>query len=129
MGIPFAIGAKLHHPDRVVVLLCGDFAVGLSLIKMETAVRHRVPIVIVVANNDGNSGSLRHRAYLPDHPERVAMFEPGVRYDRIMEALGGYAEHVEQPSEIRPALQRALASGRAACVNVRVDPDAPYPVN
>ena len=130
VGIPFAIGARLQQPQRVVVALCGDFAAGLSLTEMETAVRHRVPVVIVVANNDGNSGSLRQKAWFPpDYPERVTMFQPGVRYDRVMEAFGGYGEHVERPGDIGPALQRAIASGRAACVNVRVDPDAPYPSN
>jgi len=130
VGIPFAIGARLQQPERVVVALCGDFAAGLSVTEMETAVRHRVPVVIVVANNDGNSGSLRQKAWFPsDYPERVTMFQPGVRYDRIMEAFGGYGEHVERPGDIGPALQRALASGRPACVNVRVDPDAPYPSN
>jgi 2-hydroxyacyl-CoA lyase 1 len=130
VGIPFAIGARLQQPRRAVVALCGDFAAGLSLVEMETAVRHRVPVVVVVANNDGNSGALRQKAWFPpDHPERVTMFQPGVRYDRIMEAFGGYGEHVEEPAAIGPALKRAIASGRPACVNVRVDPDAPYPSN
>ena len=129
VGIPFAIGAKLQCPERTVVALCGDFATGLSLTEMETAVRHRVPVLIVVANNDGNSGSLRQKAWFPDHPERVTMFQPGVRYDRIMEAFGGHGEHVEAPADIRHALERALASGRPSCVDVRVDPDAPCPSN
>ena len=62
------------------------------------------------------------------HAERVAMYAPGVRYDRIIEAFGGHGEHVERPDEIRPALERAFASGRAACINVRVDPAAIWPI-
>jgi acetolactate synthase-1/2/3 large subunit len=49
------------------------------------------------------------------------------RYDKVVEALGGYGELVEQPEEIRPALERAFASGLPACINVICDPDAEYP--
>ena len=54
-------------------------------------------------------------------------FRQGLRYDRIAETLGGHGEHVERPEDIRPALERALASMRPACINVAVDPDAPFP--
>jgi 2-hydroxyacyl-CoA lyase 1 len=128
VGLPFAVGAKLACPERTVVVLSGDFAFGVSGMEIETAVRHQVPVIVVVANNEGGGGSLRQRAfYAPDYPERFAMFQPGIRYDRLVEALGGYGEHVEDPLVLRGALERAAASGVAACVNVRVDPDAPYP--
>lgn len=55
------------------------------------------------------------------------MFQPGLRYERIVEALGGFGEDIEDPLQLRPALARAAASGTAACVNVRVDPHTPYP--
>ncbi len=126
-GIAYAIAAKLVHPQQPVVAVCGDFAFGLAVMEMETAVRHGVPIVVVVANNDGNAGSMRQKMHFGNHPERVAMFQPGLRYDRLMETFGGYAEHVEHPGEICPAVERALASGRAACINVVVDPDASFP--
>ena len=128
VGVPFGIGAKLAFPERPVVVVSGDFAFGLSGMEIETAVRHRIPLVVVIANNDGISGGLTQKAYYaPDYPERVTMFQPGIRYDRIAEALGGHGEYVEDPRELRSALERAAASGVAACVNVRVDPDAPYP--
>lgn len=127
-GIPFAIGARMNEPGRPVVAICGDFAFGLSALELETAVRHNVPIVVVVANNDGNSGSLRQKGVYPaGYPERVSMYQPGLRYDRLAAELGAHAEHVERPEELAPALRRALACGRAACVNVVVDPDAQYP--
>ncbi len=128
VGIPYAIAAKVLHPARPVVAICGDFAFGLSAMELETAVRHRVPIVIVVANNDGNGGSLRHRMHFSDTiTEPVSMFQPGLRYDKLAEALGGYGEHVERAEEIGAALRRALASNRPACIDVAVDPDAPFP--
>ena len=128
VGIPYAVAAKIEHPERPVVAICGDFAFGLSAMELETAVRHNVPIVVVVANNDGNGGSLRQRMHLGDSAaESVMMFRPGLRYEKIMAIFGGRAEHVDRPGDIGPALTRALADGRPACINVAVDPDAPYP--
>jgi 2-hydroxyacyl-CoA lyase 1 len=128
VGIPFAIAAKLAHPARPVVAICGDFAFGLSVMELETAARHRIPIVIVVANNDGNGGALRHRMHMHGiDSEPVMRFQPGLRYDAIAAALGCHAEHVEHAKDIGPALSRAIASKRPACINVAVDPDAPFP--
>ena len=126
-GIASAIAAKIAHPRRPVVVVCGDFAFGLGVMELETAVRHGVPIVVIVANNDGNAGSLRQKMNLDKYPERVMMFQPRLRYDRLMETFGGYAEHVEHPGGVGPALERALASARAACINVVIDSDAPFP--
>jgi len=127
IGIPFGIGAKLSHPDRLVIAICGDAAFALNVMEMETAVRHNIPILVVVANNDGISGSMRQKQFLTATAERVTMFQAGLRYEEITKALGGYGEYVEHPHQVKPALQRAVASGRPACVNIRVDPDAPYP--
>jgi thiamine pyrophosphate-dependent acetolactate synthase large subunit-like protein len=90
-------------------------------------VRHRVPIVIIVVNNDGNTGGLMQRAFYPQEFERITMFQPDLRYEEIMRLFGGHADYVEQPEQIRPALERALASQRPACINVKVDPFTPYP--
>jgi 2-hydroxyacyl-CoA lyase 1 len=127
VGIPYAIAAKLVHPERPVVAICGDFAFGLSAMELETAVRHNVAIVVVVANNSGNGGSLRQRMHMGNTCEPVMMFQRGLRYDRICEVLGGVGEHVEHASDIGPALTRAIASNRPACINVAVDPDAEFP--
>jgi 2-hydroxyacyl-CoA lyase 1 len=127
-GLPYAMAAKLEHPGRPVVAICGDFAFGISAMELETAVRHDVPIVIIVANNDGNGGSLRQRMHMGDSGgERIMMFQPGLRYDQIMAMFGGHAEHVGRSEDVGPALMRALAGGRPACINVAVDPDAPFP--
>ena len=55
------------------------------------------------------------------------MFQPDIHYENIMRTFGGHAEHVDRPEELRPTLERAVASGKATCINVRVDPFAPYP--
>ena len=119
-GIPFGLGAKLASPERLVVVICGDFAFGLSTMELETAVRHQIPIIVVIANNDGISGATRQQQFLADHPERFSQFLPTLRYERIMDVFGGHAEWVTEAGDIRPALERAVASGRPACVNVRV---------
>ena len=129
VGIPFSIVARLLNPRRPVIAICGDFPFGMSAMELETTIRHRVPIVVVIANNDGNSGSLRQKAHMGAGAESVMRFQPGVRYNRIMEMLGGHAEHVDWPEEVRPALERAIASGRPACINVAIDPDAPFPAD
>lgn len=125
VGAPFAIAAKLLHPDRPVFVVQGDGSFGLNGFDFETALRFGLPMVVVVGN-DAAWGQIR----LP----QVAMFgeekSPGTllaptRYDRIVEAFGGHGEHVTDPDQIRPALERALAANTVACVNVMLDPDAP----
>ena len=127
VGVPFAVGAKLARPDVPVVSVNGDCAFGFNAMEMETAVRHSLPIVFIVNNNSGIvGGNLESRMGLPEgYEERVARFTPDVRYDKILEAFGGHAEHVTEPSEIRPALERAYNAtldGRVACVNVVSEP-------
>lgn len=127
-GIPFGIGAKLAQPDRPVIVACGDFAFGINAMEMETAVRHRIPIVVVVVNNDGILGSTRQASHFPpDYPELFSQFLPALRYERLMDAFGGHAEWVEEARDLQPALERALQSNRPACLNVRVKPGAPHP--
>jgi 2-hydroxyacyl-CoA lyase 1 len=128
VGIPFAIGAKLARPRRPVIAVCGDFAFGLSAFELETAVRHGIGIIVVVSNNDGNAGALREKELFPHgHPERIAMYCPGIRYDALMRAFGGFAAHVGDFESLEPALREALATGGPACINVAVDPHAQFP--
>ena len=127
-GIPFGIGAKLGNPECPVVVICGDTGIGFSAMEMETAIRHRIPVIVIIANNDGNMGGLKQKAYYPeDYPERVTMYQPGIHYEKIMELFGGHAEYVEHPEDLKPALERAMASGMAACINVKVDPYSAHP--
>jgi thiamine pyrophosphate-dependent acetolactate synthase large subunit-like protein len=127
-GIPMAMGAKLAAPERTVVVVCGDFGFGLSAMDLETAVRHRIPVVVVVANNDGICGGLRQKERLPrEHPELFSRFQEALRYERIAEIFGGHSEFVTDATVLGDALDRAAASGLPACLNVRVDPYAPHP--
>ncbi len=127
-GIPFGIAAKLARPDKQVVILVGDGTFGLNGMEFDTAVRHNIPIVTVIGN-DGAWGMIKHRQEITYGADRIIGSELGfTRYDKVVEALGGYGEHVRMPQDIRPALERAFASGLPACVNVETDPAITSPL-
>ena len=125
VGAPFAIAAKLLHPGRPVFVIQGDGSFGLNGMDFETALRFKLPMVCVVGN-DAAWGQIRLPQVQLFGPEKspATLLAP-TRYDKVVEALGGYGEHVEDPERIRPALERAVASATVACVNVMLDPEAP----
>jgi acetolactate synthase-1/2/3 large subunit len=125
-GPGYALAAKLANPDKQVVLLSGDGAFGFSGMEFDTLVRHRVPVICVVGNN-GIWATEKHPMRNVLGASIAADLRPGTRYDKVVEALGGHGELVERPADIRPALERAAASGLPACVNVLCDPEAEYP--
>ena len=120
-GIPFAIASKVVNPDRPVVCLQGDWAFGFNGMDIETAARFNLAIVWVVFQNGNIDKWVRTHI---DGEEDPNDFKPNMRFDIMMEALGGHGEYVEDPEEIRPALERALNSGKASLVNVIMDPGA-----
>lgn len=125
VGAPFAIAAKTLHPDRQVWVIQGDGSFGLNGMDFETALRFKRPMVCVVGN-DAAWGQIRiPQVQMFGEDRSPATLLSPTRYDRVVEALGGYGEHVTEPKEIRPALERALAQGTVACVNVMLDPEAP----
>jgi thiamine pyrophosphate-dependent acetolactate synthase large subunit-like protein len=116
VGLPFAVGAKAAKPEAQVICLHGDGSFGQNAMELDTAVRHKLPLLCVISLNGGWTAD----------PERN---KPGrdlgyTRYDKMAEALGCYAEYVEEPEEIRPALQRAwkkVEEGMVGFVNVKTD--------
>jgi acetolactate synthase-1/2/3 large subunit len=125
VGIPFGLAAQLAHPDRQVLTIIGDGSVGLNLSEFDTAVRHNLPLVVVI-NNDQGWGMSRHLQIAAYGKDRTVAVELGpVRYDLAAAAFGAHAELVERPEDIRPALERAFASGKPACINVMTDPTLP----
>jgi acetolactate synthase-1/2/3 large subunit len=122
VGPSFAIAAKLLHPERRVLLVAGDGAFGLNGMEMETAVRFGLPITCIVGN-DGGWGQIRNPQLAFWGEERsVGTSLPVTRYDRMVEALGGRGAYVTEPGDVRPALERALASNEVWCINVALDP-------
>jgi acetolactate synthase-1/2/3 large subunit len=125
-GPGFALAAKLAHPDRQVCLLLGDGAFGFAGMEFDTLVRHGVPVVAVMGNN-GIWGLEKHPMEFLYGYSVAADLQPELRYDRVVEALGGHGELVSRPDDLRPALERAFASGKPALVNVLTDPSIAYP--
>ena len=122
VGVPFGIGARLADPSRPVVVISGDMAFGISGMELETAVRCAAPLIVVVVNNEGISGGSQQRKLYPAGHERVAMFEPGIHYEKIAEAFGAHGEYIDHPEQIRAAMERALKSDKPTVINVKVDP-------
>jgi acetolactate synthase-1/2/3 large subunit len=121
-----ALAAKLAHPDRQVCLLLGDGAFGFAGMEFDSLVRHDVPVVGVMGNN-GIWALEKHPMEFLYGYSVAADLQPGCRYDEVVAALGGHGELVERPDELRPALERAFASGKPALVNVLTDPAVVYP--
>ncbi len=125
-GPGYAIAAKTAFPERQVCLLLGDGAFGFSGMEFDTMVRHDLPVVAVIGNN-GIWALEKHPMEFLYGYSVAAELLPGTRYDKVVEDLGGHGELVTKPDELRPALDRAFASGKPACVNVLTDPTVVYP--
>ena len=125
-GPGYAIAAKLARPDKQVVLLLGDGAFGFAAMEFDTMARHGIPVVAVIGNN-GIWGLEKHPMELLYGYSVAADLRPGTRYDEIVRALDCHGELVSEPEQLRPALERALGSGRPALVNVLTDPSVAYP--
>lgn len=129
VGIPFALAAKIAHPERRVVAVIGDGSAGLNLSEFDTAVRHDIPIVVVV-NNDSGWGMIRHGQRARYGQDRVVGAELNpTRYDQVAAAFGAHGELVTSASGIRSALEAAFRSGKPACINVMTDPNQPHPTS
>ena len=116
VGLPFGLGAKIAKPDKQVIVVHGDGSFGLNAMELDTAVRHNIPILVVISLNGGWTADPKG-----DKPGRNLGY---TRFDKMAETLGCYGEYVEQPDGIRPALERAqkqVDAGRVAVVNVRTD--------
>jgi len=126
-GLPFGLAAKLARPDQTVVVINGDGSFGFNALELHTAVRHNLPLVCVILN-DQSWGMIRHGQEICYGDQRVCGSELGlVHYEKVAAALGGHGELVEKEEQILPALKRALESGRPACVNVLTDRTACSP--
>ncbi|HLV59149.1 MAG TPA: acetolactate synthase [Natronosporangium sp.] len=125
-GMGYAMGARITYPDRQVCVLMGDGAAGFSLMDVESLVRHRLPVVIVVGNN-GIWGLEKHPMRAMYGYDVAADLQPGLRYDEVVAALGGAGETVSAPSQLGPALRRAFDAGVPYLVNVITDPTDAYP--
>jgi acetolactate synthase-1/2/3 large subunit len=118
-GAPYAIAAKSVFPDKTVGIVFGDGGFGFNGIEYDTMVRLGLPIIGVIGNDGvwSNIKTFHRMAY----PERLVATDLGIRpYHEMVKGLGGYGEFVDDPAEIRPALERARESGLPSLINVHI---------
>ena len=127
VGLPFANAAALARAGAPAVCISGDGALGIHLMEFDTAVRHRLPILVVVSNNAG-WGIERNSQVADFGADRViGTLLRDSRFDLVARALGGHGERVTDPAQIAPALRRALEAGLPALVDVATDIGAASP--
>ncbi|MFZ5815246.1 MAG: thiamine pyrophosphate-binding protein [Bacillota bacterium] len=120
VGMGFAMAARLARPEAQVLLFLGDGTAGLNLMEVEAAVRQNLPFVIVLGNDAGWTQIRRGQIQMFGEERAPATGLEHTRYDLAAAALGAHAEWVERPEQLRPALERALAAGKVAVVNVKL---------
>ncbi|RAK64346.1 thiamine pyrophosphate-binding protein [Phenylobacterium kunshanense] len=128
IGPGFAIGAQLAHPDRRLVQVTGDGAMGFHVQEFDTMVRHRLPIVTVVLNNEVWGMSIHGQQLMYGANYNVITQIAGTHYADIAAAFGCHAERVTTLAGVGPAMERALSAGRPALVEIMVDADIVHPV-
>jgi acetolactate synthase-1/2/3 large subunit len=124
VGMPFALAAQLANPESRVVIIYGDGSFGLNGFEYDTAVRFGLPIIGVIGNDGAWGQMMRPQGAIYGRYDATIL--EYTRYDKVVEALGGHGEHVEQPEDLRPALERAAASGKPALVNAIIRQDREY---
>ena len=117
-GIPYGMAAKLANPDSKVLVFIGDGAFGFYSMEYDTCIRHGLNITTVLGN-DATWG-IDKTFQVAYYGRAVGTDLRHIRYDKVVEAIGGYTEHVEEPAGVSDAVGRALASGRPALVDVSV---------
>jgi 2-hydroxyacyl-CoA lyase 1 len=122
VGLSFAIAAQAVHPDKRVVAVEGDSAFGFSGMEVEVACRYNMPITFIILNNNGISGG--PAVMDPSRPPMPTSYVPQARYEKVIEAFGGQGWFVETPDQLRPALDKAFASGKPSIVNIMINPSA-----
>lgn len=119
IGMGFVIAAAVVHPDRPIISVSGDSAIGFSGMEMETACRYKLPVKVVVLNNGGIGSGIGD---LPDDRSALSprVLTYGARYEKMMEAFGGKGFYIEDPKDLRGALDAAMAFKGPALVNVKL---------
>lgn len=122
-GLAAAIGAKAARPNRPVIAIMGDGAVGYTLIEIQTAVSHNLPIIVIVLDNEAWGAE---KAYQQEfYGGRLLGAEiSSPRFDQFAVSCGGEGIWVDGPGDVGPALSQALASGKTTVIQGKIDPGA-----
>ena len=124
-GIPYGMAAKLANPDSKVLVFIGNGAFGFYTMEYDTCVRHNLPITTVLGND--STWGIDKTFQVAYYGRAVGTDLRHIRYDKVVEAIGGYTEHVEEPGDVAGAVGRALASGQPSLVDVKVRSGASPP--
>ena len=117
-GIPYGMAAKAAYPESKVLVFIGDGAFGFYAMEYDTCIRHNLPITTVMGND--STWGIDKTFQLAYYNRAVGTDLRTIRYDKMVDAIGGYTEYVEAANEVGPAVGRALASGQPSLVNVTV---------
>lgn len=120
VGPGYAMAAKLLRPESNVVIMYGDGSFGLHALEFEAMVRQDIPVVAVIGNDAGWTQIRRGQVELYGEARSPATALAYTRYDKVVEALGGFGANVERVEELGPALDAAFRSGKPACINVKI---------
>jgi acetolactate synthase-1/2/3 large subunit len=115
-GLPGAIAAKLLHPERPVLLLSGDGAIGFTIAELEIAVRHRVPVVVVVA--DDQAWGIVASGHKRSFGAPIASLLGPVDYAKVAQGFGARGLVAHTPAEVTSAVRQALAAAQPTVIKV-----------
>ena len=116
----FGVSAKNLNPDQNVVVISGDGAFLSGGLSIEAAFQEGLPITVVIDNNGGLDCISQQQERLFANGKHFATDFRDIPFHTMFEGLGGHGELVTRREDIVPAVQRAMASGKTACVNVKV---------
>lgn len=126
-GPGFAMGCKRAFPENPVVLVTGDGSAGFHIQEFETMVRHGMPIITVILNNQAWGMSWHGQKALFGENRTVMTKLEDSNYEQVCTAFGGEGERANTVAELKDAMARALSAGVPTCINVAIDPDVVEP--
>ncbi len=127
VGIPYSIGVKMAKPNKLVVCLNGDGSFLFNIQELETAVRLNLPIIVVIANNCA-WGMIKSNQKKSFNKRYCDVDLPQIDYSKIAKGFGCHGEKIENPEDIKPALQRAIDSKKPAVLDVSIAFETPPPM-
>ncbi len=120
-GLGLAMGAQVAHPDRPVLCLVGDGAIGFTIAEFDTMVRHNLPIVAVVMNNHSWAASQHFQEIVSGANRLTGVELRDAKYHEVAAAFGCHGQRVTEIKDLGPAIKAAFASRKPACINVAID--------
>jgi acetolactate synthase-1/2/3 large subunit len=123
-SLSFALAARMVESNAPVFAVLGDGTIGFHIAEFETAVRRGLPFVAILGNDArwNAESEIQRRDYGANRMHGCELLP--VRYDQVVRSLGGHGEYVERAADLSAAIERALASGKPACVNVMIESTA-----